>query len=398
MNHEGTNSFEKTDNYWASSFDFTVKLIPFKHKGQNQIGIKPSKYGAPYEMVKKLGAKYTITHRYYYLENTHQNINKVLDAFKGKAWVDLSLVQVQKIKKKLNNEIKKRPNLALNRGHKLELEKFNNYLKARRLADNTIKTYGSMVYAFLAYFNNTDIKEINDEMVKEYLAADVKSRGYSNSYQRQMISSIKLFYRERFDHKLEIEKLPNIKSERKLPKVLSMNEVKHIIECTTNIKHKTLLSLCYACGLRVGEALSLRLENVNSERMVLEIINAKGRKDRIVPISENLLAELRDYFKAYKPSTYLFEGVKKGVPYTATSANAVLKASARRAGITKPVYMHMLRHSYATHLLENGVDTRYIQKLLGHKSTKTTEIYTFVSNEKLDNITSPFDRLGLGDK
>ena len=395
MNHEGTNSFEKTDNYWASSFDFTVKLIPFKHKGQNQIGIKPSKYGAPYEMVKKLGAKYTITHRYYYLENTHQNINKVLDAFKGKAWVDLSLVQVQKIKKKLNNEIKKRPNLALNRGHKLELEKFNNYLKARRLADNTIKTYGSMVYAFLAYFNNTDIKEINDEMVKEYLAADVKSRGYSNSYQRQMISSIKLFYRERFDHKLEIEKLPNIKSERKLPKVLSMNEVKHIIECTTNIKHKTLLSLCYACGLRVGEALSLRLENVNSERMVLEIINAKGRKDRIVPISENLLAELRDYFKAYKPSTYLFEGVKKGVPYTATSANAVLKASARRAGITKPVYMHMLRHSYATHLLENGVDTRYIQKLLDHKSTKTTEIYTFVNNEKLDSIPSPFDRLGI---
>lgn len=129
--------------------------------------------------------------------------------------------------------------------------------------------------------------------------------------------------------------------------------------------------------------------------MVLEIINAKGRKDRIVPISENLLAELRDYFKAYKPSTYLFEGVKKGVPYTATSANAVLKASARRAGITKPVYMHMLRHSYATHLLENGVDTRYIQKLLDHKSTKTTEIYTFVNNEKLDSIPSPFDRLGI---
>ncbi|MFY0675257.1 MAG: tyrosine-type recombinase/integrase [Bacteroidia bacterium] len=393
--NEGNNSFEKTDNYWASSFDYTVNLIPFKHKGQNQMGIKPSKHGAPYEIVKDLGAKYTITHRHYYLANTPQNLQKVFDAFKGKAWVNASLIQVQKVKAKLSSELKKRPIIALNSRHNLELEKFANYLKARRLANNTIKTYCNMVHAFLAYFNNTNVANINDEMVKAFLAADVKSRGYSNSYQRQMVSAIKLFYKERLNHMLELDKLPNIKSERKLPKVLSMNEVKRIIESTTNIKHKTLLSLCYACGLRIGEALNLKLENVNSERMIIEILGAKGKKDRIVPISENVLRQLREYYKAYKPSTYLFEGPRKGTPYTASSANKVLKLSARRAGVNKPVFMHMLRHSYATHMLESGVDTRYIQKLLGHKSSKTTEIYTFVSNEKLDSIPSPFDRLGI---
>lgn len=271
-------------------------------------------------------------------------------------------------------------------------------MRARRLATSTIKTYGNMVYTFLAYFNNLAASNIDDEMVKKFLAEDVKSRGYSNSYQRQMISAIKLFYKERLDYKLEIDRLPNIKKESKLPKVLSMSEVKNIIEATMNIKHKSLLSICYACGLRIGAALNLKLANVNSERMVIEIIGTKGGKDRIIPISQSILLQLRAYYKAYNPSVYLFEGVKTGIPYTSVSANNVLKASAKRAGIKKSVHMHMLRHSYATHLLENGVDTRYIQKLLGHKSSKTTEIYTFVSNEKLDNITSPFDRLGLDDK
>ncbi|MGB0431948.1 MAG: tyrosine-type recombinase/integrase [Bacteroidia bacterium] len=381
-----------------SDFEYIVDLIPFYHKGNHQIGIKPSKYGAPYEKVKSLGAKYTITHRYYYLENTPQNLNKIFNAFKDKAWVDMSLLQEKKLRAKLDNELKKRPAIQLNAGHKQELKKFYNYLMARRLAESTIKTYCNMVRAFLGYFNSVDVRNIDDEMVKAFLAEDVKSRGYSNSTQRQMISAIKLFYRERVDHKLEIEKLPKVKKDRQLPKLLSMREVELILDATPNIKHKTLLSLCYACGLRIGEALNLRLGDVNKERMMLEIRQAKGSKDRYVPISENILQELREYYKACKPSVYLFEGSKKGQPYTAISANSVLKASAKRAGLTQNVHMHMLRHSYATHLHEFGTDIFRIQKLMGHKSPKTTEIYTFVSNDSLSNITSPFDRLRRGDK
>jgi site-specific recombinase XerD len=383
---------------YQNQFEYKVDLIPFKHRGKNQIGIKPSKNGAPYEIVKGLGANYTITHRYYYLENTAQNLNKIFNAFKGKAWVELSLLQEKKLRAKLDNELKKRDPVKLNPKHEQELNSFKNYLEARRLAQSTIKTYGNLLKAFLSYFNNVDLRKINDDMVKEFLAKDVRHRGYSNSTQRQMMSSIRLFFRERVEHELELEKLPQIKKDKQLPTLLSMHEIEGILDATPNIKHKTLLSLCYACGLRVGEALNLRLEHINSERMVLEIKQAKGNKDRHVPISENILHELRTYYKAVKPKVYLFEGAKKGRPYTATSANKVLKASAKRAGITKNVHMHMLRHSYATHLHEYGTDIFRIQKLLGHKSPKTTEIYTFVSNDSLGKITSPFDRLRLGDK
>lgn len=391
----------KAKENWADyrkNMEHELKVWPFSHRGSEQLGLKYKNGKIPYDILKKLNAKYTSTHRCYYVAHNKKNFHLIFDSFKGKAWVDISLLKTKKVKDRLNNERKKRSNVALNPEHKAELEKFKNYLNARRLAQSTIKTYGSLVYAFLAYFNHVPIKNIDDEMVKEFLAADVKSRGYSNSYQRQMLSSIKLFYSERFDHKLKLDKLPNVKIERKLPKVLAMSEIKNILESITNLKHRTLLSLCYACGLRISEALNLKLVNVDSERMVIEILAAKGGKDRIVPISDNILKELRDYYKAYKPQVYLFEGAKKGERYTAVSANSVLKTGAKKAGLKKPVHMHMLRHSYATHLLESGVDTRYIQKLLGHKSTKTTEVYTFVSNEKLDKITSPFDRLGLDDK
>ena len=154
-----------------------------------------------------------------------------------------------------------------------------------------------------------------------------------------------------------------------------------------------MLSLIYSCGLRCGELLSLKPEHIDSKRGLLIIKQAKGRKDRIAPLSVKILTMLREYYIASKPNIYLFEGSKKGEQYDARSLQQVLKQGVAKANITKPVSLHWLRHSYATHLLENGTDLRYIQEILGHSSSRTTEIYTHVSTKSIQNIVSPFDYL-----
>ena len=183
------------------------------------------------------------------------------------------------------------------------------------------------------------------------------------------------------------------KRSKVLPNVLSKEEVKAILSAHNNLKHKAMLSLIYSCGLRCGELISLKPEHVDSKRSVLVIKQAKGRKDRIAPLSTKIIEMLRQYFLTCKPKVYLFEGQKEGEPYDISSLQKVLKQSLQKVNIQKPVTLHWLRHSYATHLLENGTDLRYIQEILGHRSSKTTEIYTHVSTKSLQKIVSPFDYL-----
>ena len=169
--------------------------------------------------------------------------------------------------------------------------------------------------------------------------------------------------------------------------------MKAIISAPTNQKHKTMLSLIYSCGLRCGELLALQPHHIDSKRNIVLLKNSKGKKDRIVPLSPKILELLRDYYRVYKPKTFLFEGQKEGTPYDARSLQLILKQALKKTGITKPATLHWLRHSYATHLLESGTDLRYIQELLGHNSSKTTEIYTHVSTKSIQQIKSPFDDL-----
>lgn len=178
-----------------------------------------------------------------------------------------------------------------------------------------------------------------------------------------------------------------------MPNVLSKEEVKMILESLQNIKHRTMLSLIYACGLRRSELLNLKSNDILSDRLLLHIKQSKGKKDRIVPLSNKLLEMLREYYKTYKPKVWLFEGQQAGEPYSEKSLESVLKQAVSKACINKPVTLHWLRHSYATHLLESGTDLRYIQELLGHNSSRTTEIYTHVSNKSIQQIKSPFDDL-----
>ena len=178
--------------------------------------------------------------------------------------------------------------------------------------------------------------------------------------------------------------------EKKLPVVCSKEEVLRIIAATNNLKHRCMISLLYSAGLRKNELLQLRITDINSNDKRIHVRGGKGKKDRYTLLSKTLLSDLRQYYKLYRPKDYLFEG-KFGGQYTATSLGKVVKNTAKKAGIAKRVTPHTLRHSFATHLLESGVDIRYIQALLGHNSLKTTEIYTFVATKHLETIQNPLD-------
>jgi integrase/recombinase XerD len=219
------------------------------------------------------------------------------------------------------------------------------------------------------------------------------AKGLSASFQNQIVNAVKLFFRCVENKKLDPELIHRPKNPKLLPNVLSKEEIKQILQAPSNIKHKAMLSLIYSCGLRRSELLHLQLNDIDSKRGLVLIRQGKGRKDRVAPLSEKILGLLREYYHAYKPTLWLFEGQDKKSQYDERSLQQVLKQSVEKANIQKPVTLHWLRHSYATHLLENGTDLRYIQEILGHSRSTTTEIYTHVSNQNIQRITSPFDNL-----
>jgi integrase/recombinase XerD len=270
---------------------------------------------------------------------------------------------------------------------------FKNYMNYRRYSQNTIKTYSDALDIFFRFFQNKTIESLTKEDLIQFNTEYILKKNLSSSYQNQVINAIKLFYRNRFNRSMEVDFIQRPRREKRLPNVLSKNEVKTILEAPTNIKHRAMLSLIYACGLRRGELLNLTLKDILSDRNLLFIRQSKGKKDRVVPISPKIIVMLREYYKAYKPKTWLFEGQFPNTRYSEKSLENVLKQSLIKAKISKKVSLHWLRHSYATHLLENGTDLRYIQELLGHSSSRTTEIYTHVSTRNLQQIRSPFDDL-----
>jgi len=276
---------------------------------------------------------------------------------------------------------------------KLGIEQFKRWLKSKRYSDSTVKTYSEALKAFFSYYAEKPIQLINNQDIIDYNNDYILKNNLSSSYQNQIVNAIKLYYKTIAEKTIDIEKVYRPKREHLLPNVLSKEEVKMILEALTNIKHKVMLSLIYSCGLRRGELLNLKPFDIDSKRKLVIIRQGKGKKDRMVPLSEKILMMLREYFKIYKPEKLLFEGQNPGTPYSEKSLESVLKQALSRAKIEKPVTLHWLRHSYATHLLEAGTDLRYIQELLGHKSSKTTEIYTHVSTKCLQNIKSPFDDL-----
>ena len=275
----------------------------------------------------------------------------------------------------------------------IQIEKFKQWMRSKRYSESTISTYSEALKSFLIFYREKAVVEINNEDVIIYNNDYILKNHLSASYQNQTVNAIKLFFMTVRETKIEVDKIHRPKRAKLLPNVLSKEEIKLILNAHSNIKHKMMLSLIYSCGLRCGELLALQPVHIDSQRNIVLLKNAKGQKDRIVPLSPKILDMLRQYYKVCKPTTYLFEGQTAGMPYDSRSLQLVLKQALQKAGIKKPATLHWLRHSYATHLLESGTNLRYIQELLGHSSSKTTEIYTHVSTKSIQQIKSPFDDL-----
>lgn len=246
-------------------------------------------------------------------------------------------------------------------------------------SNNTIKIYLYYIKEYLDSIN-VNIQRINSNDFQNYLD---NYKFSSTSQQNQVINSIRFLYKHGLNKKYDKVSFKRPIKEKKLPRVINNEFILDKLSKIKNIKHKALLSLTYSVGLRVSEVINLKIEDIDSDRMIIHIKNAKGRKDRIVPLSETMLSLLRDYYRSYKPKEYLFNGQSSSI-YSATSCNKLVKKY-----LGAKSHMHQLRHSCFTHLLESGVDLRIIQSIAGHSSSKTTEIYTHVSKNMLNRVKLP---------
>lgn len=267
-------------------------------------------------------------------------------------------------------------------------------LKELRYSENTIKTYKGLFEEFINYYNTYDTEAIDESMITDFLRYLVIDRKVSSSYQNQAINAVKFYYERVLGGQRKIYLVDRPREEKTLPTVLNEKEISELLNCTENIKHKAILMLCYSAGMRLNELTNVKIKDIDSGRMQIRIEQAKGRKDRYSILSHTLLDALRKYFTAYKPKIWLFEGVEGG-QYSKRTIQLIMQASVKKAGIIKKVSVHSLRHSFATHLLEGGTDLRYIQSLLGHGSSKTTEIYTHITTKGFDQIKSPLDKLNI---
>ena len=272
-------------------------------------------------------------------------------------------------------------------------EGYLDLLEQKRYSPSTIKTYRAYFSDFMEYHKGRNIDRLKVPDINRYILHLVNEKKISVSQQNMRINAIKFYYEQvRGGKRQYYGGITRAKEYKTLPEVLSRDEVKRILSCLANRKHHCMISLIYSAGLRRSELLNLTPPDINSERMLVRIMG-KGKKCRYSLLSEKVLHELREYFREYRPKKWLFEGETPGEQYSASALVKVLKEAADRAGIRHRVHIHMLRHSFATHLLEQGTDLRTIQELLGHNDIKTTSIYLHVTSAHKSSIPNPLDTL-----
>jgi integrase/recombinase XerD len=263
-------------------------------------------------------------------------------------------------------------------------------LQLRGFSPHTQKEYLMRVTLFARYFNKLPDK-LGEKEVKEYFLHLVRDKHASYGVLNMTYCALKFIYSVTLGRPQEVAKIPRTKRPVKMPVILDKEEVRRLIAVTENLKHKTILMLAYSSGLRISEVAHLKVSDVDCARMTVLVRQGKGKKDRYTILSKVALGTLTGYLETYRPTSWLFPGAVTGRPITESSIRFVMQAAKRRAGITKRASLHTLRHSFATHLLEQGTDIRAVQSLLGHRSLKTTIIYLHVSPKSLSRITSPLD-------
>jgi len=362
----------------------TIILEQKTHRKNNQLLIKFDYDETLISLVRSVnGTSWSKSLKTWYLINTAENLAIILKLFEGITKIDLSGISKKVgFKRDLTPEQKK------------ILNNFYLFLKGKRYSQSTIQTYTFFVADFINFHTKTPLEELTNRDVELFIETVFIERNYSVSSQRQFISALKIFTVFCPQTKINNLSLERPKKSRLLPNVLSQEEVLRIIQLTKNLKHRAIIVLLYSSGLRIGEVTGLLLKNIDILRKQIKVEGGKGRKDRFVVLATSYLPLLHNYLTTFKPALYFIEG-PTGKKYSESSIRKFLFKSVQKAGISKKVTPHTLRHSYATHLLENGVGLRHIQELLGHAKPETTMIYTHVAKKDLLDIQSPLDTILL---
>ena len=329
--------------------------------------------------------KWSVSMRYWFTTYSKENLQLIEHTFIGIAniIIDNSIYEIPQ-------HPTYRKKRVISDKNKEIIRSFISYLKGKRYSDSTVQTYFTFIADFLDYVNDVPLDTLTNRDVERFIEEVFVPRKYSISTHRQFISAVKLFIVFYPNSKIENLALTRPKRSKFLPTVLSKEEVIDILRYTKNLKHRAILAMIYSAGLRISELLNLQLNHIDIDRRQIIVKNSKGRKDRNVILAKSFIPLMLNYLQTYKPNKYFTEG-KPSQQYSAESVRAFLKRSCKIASISKNVTPHTLRHSYATHLLENGIDLRYIQELLGHSKPETTMLYTHVAKKDLLNIESPLD-------
>ena len=369
-----------------------VTLKHIYHRNEKCIGLKFYPDKVIQALVKELpNPRWHAESNCVIIRNTKDNLTQVFRKFRGVAWVngqyffsnrpvsqgnaDLSVDRFRQ--RKLPEDYRRCPEPYL---QKLEIRKY---------AYNTARTYILLFEKYVNYYANEELDALTELDIRKYLQYLIQ-QDKSDSYLNQTINAIKFYYEVVMGLPNRFYTIERPRKKKRLPQVLSKEEALKVIKHTNNIKHRCIVSMLYSAGLRRGELLRLKITDIDSDRMLIRVEDGKGGKDRYTLLSSTLLRYLREYYKLWKPEKYLFEGPGKR-QYSGKSVGQIVTKAAKKAGIRKPVTPHTLRHSFATHLLEQGTDLRYIQSLLGHSSSKTTEIYTHIAVNRFKVIKNPLD-------
>ncbi|MBT1706200.1 tyrosine-type recombinase/integrase [Chryseosolibacter indicus] len=360
-----------------------ITLSSLLHRGKMCIAIIGKLSSEVHRLVKRFpGITYSQTHKCYYVLYSPETLDALHSILAAVVKVDL------RWEKPENNVtcMKYQEDVVV-----VPLA-YKEMLIKMRYSEATLENYLVQFRFFLTFIYPRTAAEASEQDVHDYLLYLVKDRRVSLSTQNQAINAIKFYLEHVKKGERKVYYIERPRKEWKLPTVLSEEEMKGLLENTTNLKHRCMLLLLYASGLRISELLSLRWKDVDRDRRIINVRCGKGRKDRITLLSAIAYDYLVEYIDMFAPKEWLFEGIYGR--YSARSVNNIIKKSCAKANINKQVSAHTLRHSFATHLLEHGTDLRYIQTLLGHESSRTTERYTHVTRKGFDQLVSPLDRIG----
>jgi integrase/recombinase XerD len=385
-----------------------ITLKPFLHRGGEQIGIYFQNNLALNILVKdNASAKWSQTGKCWYVPMTREAFEKVKKALREFAPFDSQILKKYLEEKKNHSSIpdsqktnriqfhKKndliKPIADIKTLNKHVLPDMKKHLQLKGYSASTIKTYTNEMAVFLKTIKNNQADEFNKKRLKDYLSYCAASLKLSENTLHSRMNALKFYYEQVLNRSKFFWEIPRPKKAFQLPKVLSKEEIALLLRSIENIKHKTMIMLGYGCGLRVSEITGLKLIDIDENRRLLMIRKGKGKKDRIISLSPVMLVLLRNYKEKYNPVNYLFEGQSSGSSYSVRSLESIIHTAKEKVGIKKAGSMHMLRHSFATHLLDKGTDVVFIQKLLGHNDIKTTLRYLHVTNKEILNILSPIE-------